>query len=449
MAAAVKSTIDHYLSRFEAREKTETRREPAWLREIRKEAIARFVERGFPTLRDEEWRYTNVSAIAEAIFQETPSLKRNPTRKELTPFLFSEMKGYHLVFINGIFSKSLSTVPSSLKGVKMVSLAEILATDPACLEPYFARKGSDEENPFAALNTAFARDGAYIYIPKETALDKPIHLLFYNTSGTGEPIVSYPRILLVAGRESKVTVIEHYAGAAGETYLTGAVTEIVSGENTVIDHYKLQRESEAGYHFSTMLAQLDANCRFTSNSVNLGGAMSRNDLNVLLDAEGIDCVLNGLSMIAGRQHVDNRLRVEHAKPHCRSVELFKYVLDGKARGVFRGTIHVHPNAQKTDAKQTNKNLLLSDEAEVDTLPQLEIYADDVKCTHGATVGQLDENELFYLRSRGIDLETARNLLTFAFAGDIVHRIRINEIRSEIDKLLFARLPKCHILEKVS
>lgn len=443
---ASKNIIDHYLTRFDSLKTNRESLEPAWLSQIRKESLALFAQNGFPTTENELWRFTNISPLANIPFGEPHSIEENRIRENLAKETALYLPGIHLVFINGIFSKTFSSFPKLPSGMKVENLAAVLARDPAWLEPYFAQKGSYEDQPFAALNTAFTPDGVGIYIPKGVVVHDPIHLIFYQTSEK-KPIMVSPRILIVAGRESKATIVENYLGAANEAYFTNAVVEMNAGENSSLDHYTLQRESEAAYHIATTHVHLDRDCRFSACNIALGGALVRNNLNIYMDGEGIDCSLSGLYMIRNRQHVDNHLRVEHAQPNCTSSELYKGILDHQSRGVFHGKIHVHPHAQKTNAKQTNMNLLLSNEAEVNTMPQLEIYADDVKCTHGATIGRLEENELFYLRSRGIDVETARNLLTFAFASDIVRRIRVNEIRSQIDRLLFTRLPKCHVLDE--
>ncbi|PYV41246.1 MAG: Fe-S cluster assembly protein SufD, partial [Acidobacteria bacterium] len=265
---------------------------------------------------------------------------------------------------------------------------------------------------------------------KDTIVEEPIHLLFIATA-SGEPQVSHPRNLIVAGANTQAKIVESYVGLDNAVYFTNAVTEIVAGENSVIDHYKLQRESVHAFHVATLQIQQARSTSFSTHSISMA----------VLDGEGCESLLNGLYLVMGQQHVDNHTKIDHAKPHGSSRELYKGILDEKARGVFNGRIIVRPGAQKTDSKQTNKNLLLSEEALVNTNPQLEIYADDVKCTHGATIGQLSADALFYLRSRGISLETARNLLTYAFASDITGRIKIEPIRRELENVLFSRLPQ--------
>jgi Fe-S cluster assembly protein SufD len=344
-----------------------------------------------------------------------------------------------MVFLNGRFSRELSSFRKLPNGLQLISLATALQSDPGTLVSYLARYASHDEHAFAALNTAFIEDGAFIFIPKDVVVGLPIHLLFISTSG-GKPTVSHPRNLIVAEANSQVSIVESYFGLNDGTYFTNAVTEIVVNDNAIVDHYKLQRESMHAFHFSTLQVQQSRSSSFSTHSIALGGALVRNDVNTVLNGEGAEATLDGLYVVSGQQHVDNHTRIEHAKPHCSSRELYKGILDQKARAVFNGRIIVRPDAQKTDSKQTNKNLLLSEEALANTNPQLEIYADDVKCTHGATIGQLSTDALFYLRTRGIGLETARNLLTYAFANEITNRIKIEPLRAELEMLLFSRLP---------
>jgi Fe-S cluster assembly protein SufD len=283
-------------------------------------------------------------------------------------------------------------------------------------------------------------DGAFVYIPKRRVVEDPIHLLFFSTSGEG-PSVSYPRNVIVVDSDSDVKIIESYFGVGNELYLTNGVTEVVAGENAIVDHCRLVRESEKAFHVATLQVHLDRNSNFTSRSITLAGALVRNDVNVLLDGEGIECVLDGLYLGSGEQHIDNHTKIEHLKPHGMSRELYKGILDGKARAVFNGKIVVHKDAQKTDAKQTNKNLLLSEAASVDTKPQLEIFNNDVKCSHGSTIGRLEEDAIFYLRSRGIDLEGARDLLTYAFASEVIQRIKVDSVRTGVDDFVMKGLKR--------
>ncbi|PYV03203.1 MAG: Fe-S cluster assembly protein SufD [Acidobacteria bacterium] len=364
----------------------------------------------------------------------------SPSR--LADVTLGEVACTQLVFLNGHFSQELSSPGKLPEGVKAGSLASALDSDGGLLEEHLARYASYRRNAFTALNTAFVEDGAFVYLPKDAVVKEPIHLLFLSTASK-DPAVCHPRNLIVAGSSAQATVIESYAGLEGGVYFTNAVTEIVTGEQSRIDHTRLQRESERAFHVATMEVSQHRDSAFASRSISIGGKLVRNDLNVLLNGEGCDCTLDGLYFAGGEQHVDNHTTIDHAKPHCSSRELYKGILDGKSTGVFNGKIIVRKDAQKTDARQTNNNLLLSEESLINTKPQLEILADDVKCTHGATIGQLDEEALFYLRTRGIGDAAARSLLTYAFASEIIGRIRIQPIQCRLDLLLSRSLSKGH------
>lgn len=356
----------------------------------------------------------------------------------LSRFTFGVRGGIQLVFVNGRFAQELSSLVGLPQGLLVESLSEALTKHADLVEHHLAGYADVSNESFAALNTAFIGDGAFIYLNRNLVVEKPIQVLFLSTARV-EPAVSHPRTLVVAEPNSQIQLIESYAGPNEAFYFTNAVTEIVAGENAFVDHYKLQRESLAAFHISTVQLQLESSANVSTQSISMGGALVRNHVNAVLNGEGGEGTLNGFYLVNGKQHVDNHTCIDHAKPHCSSHELYKGILDGAARGVFNGRIIVRPDAQKTDSKQTNKNLILSEEALVNTNPQLEIYADDVKCTHGATIGQLDADALFYLRSRGIGLESARHLLTYAFAGDSINRIKIEPLRAELEKILFARL----------
>lgn len=427
----------HYVAAFEQQEKELAGLGPSWLYQLRKEAMAHFEQIGFPGRRDEEWRFTNIRSVVETPFQRAePSAQ--VSFDALRTYAFADYADL-LVFVNGHFSPELSKIGTLPSGVKFMSLAQALKTDADSVEPYISRKGSFEKNPFAALNTAFLTDGAFLLIPKGTVVEKPLHVLNFSTS-QDQATVSYPRFLIVAGANSQAKVIESYTGPDGEGYLTNAVTEMIVGENAVLDHCRIQREGLSAYHLSATQIHIERSAQFATHSIALGGSITRNDVNALLDAEGIEATINGLYMVAGTQHVDNHTLINHAMPNCNSHELYKGVLDGKGSAVFRGKIYVAKDAQKTDSKQSNNALLLSEGAEINSMPQLEIYADDVKCTHGATTGQLDTDAMFYLRSRGIPQDEAKGLLTYAFASDIIDRIPMEPIQEQLHSLLFERLP---------
>jgi len=446
MTQALETTLDSYLARFEALQKESAGHGPAWLLPLRKAAISRFAELGFPTRRDEEWRFTNVTPITQASFTPAGRPETLPAAADLQRVAFEGAPFHRLVFVNGFYASSLSS-PDLPQGVRAGSLAEALEADSELIERHLGRYASFENAPFVALNTAFFEDGGFVHIPRGVIIEQPIHLL-YLSIGEKERTVAHPRTLIVAEENSQATIVESYAGFGDGEILTNAVTEIVLGENAVVDHYKLQREGEKAFHVATQQVHLSRTSNFSSHSITLGGAIVRNDINAVLGGEGGECTLNGLYLASGKQLVDNHTAIDHAMPHCDSHELYKGILDGQARGVFNGKIFVRQDAQKTDAKQTNQTLLLSGKAQINTKPQLEIFADDVKCTHGATIGQLQPEALFYLRSRGIGEEDARSLLIYAFASDIIGRIKIEPIREQLNALLLARLPVAHRMEGV-
>jgi Fe-S cluster assembly protein SufD len=430
---------DHYISSFKGFEKNGgSAKSPSWLQPIRKAAISRFEEVGFPTTRHEEWKYTNVAPLTKVRFQPAALASDKLPAGRVEQVTVGESSWPRLVFVNGRYSEQLSSVRSLPEGVKAGSLSVKLASGANDLEAHLARYADYQDHAFVALNTAFMEDGAYVCIPKGVVVSEPIYLLFVSTIQK-EPTVSYPRNLIVVGEGSQSAIVEGYFALEEGIYFTNAVTEIVAGPNAVIDHYKLESESYSAFHVATQQAHLDRSSNLSSHSISMGGALIRNDVNVTLGGEGAECTLNGLYVATGQEQVDNHTRIDHVMPHCSSRELYKGILSGMAKGVFNGKIYVHKNAQKTDAQQTNKNLLLSKDAWINTKPQLEIYADDVKCTHGSTIGQLDQDAIFYSRSRGIDLEAARGLLTQAFANDMVRRIKIEPMQARLDRLLAARL----------
>ncbi|MFL6192945.1 MAG: Fe-S cluster assembly protein SufD [Thermoanaerobaculia bacterium] len=414
----------------------------ASLQALRRMAAERFAILGFPNLRQEEWRLTNVAPIVQGTFHRPEAAPDALDPDLLAPHLFDAAA--RLVFVDGRFSPRLSLVGELPAGTVVASLAEVLAREPELVEPWLGRLTGFDHHPFVALNTALMADGAFVLIPRG-AVTGTIHLVFYSTGEEGRATASFPRNLFIAGENSQTTIVETYAGAGA--YFTAPVTELEAGPGAVVDHYKVQRESREAFHMATFQVRGERACVPSSHSISIGGGLVRNDVNAVLDGEGIDCILNGLYLADGRQHVDNHMRVEHVKAHCASHELYKGVLDGKARAVFNGLIHVHHGAQKTDAKQSNRNLLLSRDAIANSNPQLEIFADDVRCTHGSTVGQLDEDAVFYLRSRGIGAEAARSLLTYAFASDIVERIKVAPVRRDLEEFLFARLPMGEVVRQ--
>jgi Fe-S cluster assembly protein SufD len=428
---------DPYLEKFTRFE--EAAKQPSWLFPLRKSGIARFSELGFPTLQHEDWRFTNVAPIARLPFKpvfEAPADRVSP--ETIEQFTFAGLPGCKLVFVNGHFARELSTPGTLPPGVKVSSLAEALVSDGAVLEKHLGRYAHASDNAFAALNAAFFLDGAFIHVPAGQRVEEPIQLVFVTTArDTGATI--QPRNLIIAEADSQLTIIESYVTDGPAPYFTNLVTELVVGNNAVVEHLKFQDESPGAFHVALLHGHFGRASNVNLHSFALGARLSRNNIHAQLAGEGLECVLNGLYLTRGEQLTDHHMIVEHAQPHCASHEYFNGILDDRSKGVFHGRILVHPLAQKTDAKQTNKNLLLSDEATADAKPQLEIYADDVKCTHGATVGQLNDEAIYYLRSRGIGLERARRMLIHAFAGEITDRVNCEPARDELDKLLWERL----------
>lgn len=409
---------------------------PSWLTTLHRRGMDAFHEAGFPTRRHEEWRFTPIASIVETPFKLAGAVGATPHLQDAATYSFGDLKCRQLVFVDGRYVPQLSTAtPPTGSDLHLGSLADAIREDLPALAANLGRYAAVEGLAFPALNTAFFTDGAYILIPRGAVIEEPIHIL-YLSSGGEEAAVSYPRTLVLAGENSQATIVESYASSSGSIYFTNAVTEFHLGENAVIDHYKVTREGARGLHVATTQINLERSTNFTSHNVTLGGGLVRNDINAYLGGEGIACTLNGMYLARGRQVVDNHTFIDHAMPHCESHEVYKGILDDHARGVFNGKIMVRQDAQKTDAKQTNKTLLLSKDAVIDTKPQLEIFADDVKCTHGATIGQADDEAIFYLRSRGIGLEDAKSLMTYAFASDIISRIKIEAIRERLDQALF-------------
>ncbi len=419
--------------------------QPERLVELRASGLSQFEAQGFPSTRLEAWRGTNVAPIARTEFTLADGTAHGLTRDKLEPFLVPECS--ELVFVGGRLSAELSRTEALPEGVFAGSLAEALESMPEVVLAHLGRHVDGGEHPFVALNSAYLADGAFVYVPRGVVVERPLHLLFLSSTGGGEPTVSYPRNLLVAEENSQVTVLESYCGITGETYFTCPVTEIVGGPASVIDHYKLEQESIDAFHVAFQKVYLERAANFFSHSISHGGALVRNDIQAMLDAEGIECTLNGLYLTRGKQRVDNQMRVDHAKPNCNSYELYKGVLEGRSKAVFNGRIYVHEDAQKTDAKQSNRNLLLSEGALVQSNPQLEIFADDVRCTHGSTTGELDDEAIFYLRSRGIGEEAAKSLLVYAFAAEVLAEIRLDRVRKDLEEFLFTRLPKGDIVRQ--
>jgi Fe-S cluster assembly protein SufD len=438
--AAMKETEPHQ-RQFEWFE--EHARKPAWVFPLRKAGMARFAELGFPSLKDEDWRFTNPAPIAKLPFKPVfESSSGGVPSKTLDQFAFGQLDAIRLTFINGHFNRELSSTAYPQEGVKIKSLAAALAEDADLLEKHLGRYAQEAGNSFSALNTAFFQDGGFVYLSPGKVVERPILLTFITTAAQTGATIS-PRNLIVAERNSRASVIESYVSTVDSAYFTNAVTELVVDERASLEHCKFQNESLSAFHLAAIHARLGRDSRLLAHSIATGARLSRNNIRTTLAAEGVECILNGLYLTRDDQLADHHMIVEHAQPRCNSHEYYNGILDGRSKGVFHGRILVRQPAQKTDAKQTNKNLLLSDDATADTKPQLEIYADDVKCTHGATIGQLNDESIFYLRTRGIGTERARAMLIHAFAGEIIDRIRCGPAREEMDRIIWDRLETHH------
>lgn len=431
---------DAVLSVFEEFERNGRGSTPSWLQALHKGGISHFVELGFPNTAQEEWRFTNVTPVARTEWR-LPASDVTIKEKDLGDIFFPDVPGKKVVFVDGRFIKELSSKDLfNAQGLRVQSIHDAVRSTSPLVMHSLARYARYDENSFAALNTAFLSDGAVIVVPPRVAEAEPIYLLYLSTAAKPNT-ATHPRTLIIAQRDSSVKVIEHFASLGGEMCFTNAVTEIVLEESAFVEHCKIQDENIRTFHIATIQSQQARSSRLLSHSISMGGAITRNNINCVLDGEGIDATLNGLYIGRDNQLVDHHTAIFHNKPNCTSHEYYHGILDGKSQGVFNGKIFVRPEAQKTDAKQTNRNLLLSDDAMIDTKPQLEIFADDVKCTHGATVGQLDPESIFYLRARGIGLETARKMLLHAFASEIVNRVSIQALRDRLDAQLFEMYEK--------
>jgi len=431
----VQEQLGHYVTTFGDFRALAVGSHLPWLGKLREDGFAQFAETGFPSTSVEDWRFTNVAPIAKTEFQlvhlQDEELLAIGAQIESCRIPDTACR---LVFVNGHFVQELSPIASLPRGVFAASLAAQLAENSQHLEPHLGRYLNTKRDPFCALNTAFLEDGAFIEIRRGTALEAPIHLLFVSVGGEA-PTMNHPRNLIVAEEGSEVTVIEEFVSLGKTPVLCNTATELVAAEGAVVSHYRIEQENPAVFQISTLRMQQAKSANISSHSLLLGGALVRNNVHPVLAGEGGDCLINGLFLGRDHEHLDNYMLVEHTRPHCESRQFYHGILDDYAHGVFHGRIIVHKDAQKTDAKQTNRNLLLSDDAQIDTKPQLEIFADDVKCTHGATIGQIEENALFYLRARGIDEVSARRLLLVAFASECLDRMKEGPARTHLAELI--------------
>lgn len=432
MVTELAKTESHYQTAFRSvRDVSPT---VPWLELVRGSAMDRFAQLGFPTIHDENWKYTNLASLAKQSF--VPARRTEQLSLDVSPFAYPETAGAHLVVVNGYFSEELSN-KTGLENVVAIDLLTAVADARynKTARAYLARNAGYHNNGLAALNTAFLQSGLFLFIPKNVKVEKPIQVTFVTDGESA----SFPRLLVVAEEHSSATLIESFVSTGEQQYFTNAVAEIIVKEGARLEHYRMQRESEKAFHTSLTSAELGRASSYDTTSINLGGRLSRHDICVLMDNEGAECWVDGLYLAGADQHTDTHSVIDHQQPHCKSHQLYKGILDGNARAVFNGKIFVREGAQKTDAMQTNKNLLLSPQARVDTKPQLEIYADDVKCAHGAAVGQIDQEELFYLQARGINPELGRSLLTYGFAEEVIEKIKIDSIRAQLDEIVLRQL----------
>ncbi len=427
--------MERYVEQFRQFRDDGARSAPEWVNDVRRKSIDRFRELGFPTTKDEDWHFTSVGAIAEHEFAFVPARTGDVSPADVESFGFGAADWHTAVFVNGRFSPALSSLSRLDPGVRVLSLAEAWTRAPDLAK----RVGSvlTAQPAFTALNSAFMPDGAVVHVPKAVVIRKPIHCLFVTDAHAAKTVM-HPRNLVVVEPSAKATVLESYVALGDATYFTNAVTEVSVGDGATLEHYKVQREGRRAYHVGTIEAVQGRDSHYISFSFATGGSLSRTNIYTKLAGAGCGSTLNGLYILDGEQHCDHQTRIEHAAPNCFSREVYKGVLDGRSHGVFNGKVYVHPAAQKTDGKQTNNTLLLSADAQVDTKPQLEIFADDVKCTHGATVGRLDENAWFYMKSRGMNSETARRLLIYAFAADVLETIEQEDVRQALERITLER-----------
>lgn len=424
---------DWYLSNFGEFEKRLNGGKESSIHQKRKDALANFSRLEFPTIKDEEWKYTSIAPLLKYNF--VPKFVRKVIPKDfIKSLLFDEMEHSLIVFINGRISTEHTDLLNLPEGVVVGSVEEQTKKQNENFLKHFGKYADDNNHIFTALSTAYTDDGAFIFVPAGKIVEEPIHIIFI-TDSEDEKILTQPRNLFIAEKNSQVTIIEHYVGYKEQIYFTNTVTEIVAEENAVVDHIKLQEESKNAFHIARMEVDQERNSNFSSHLISTGAELSRNDFNAKFNGEGGECTLNGLYMIDGTQLFDAHTLMDHAKPHCNSHEHYKGILDDKSRGVFNGKIIVRPDAQKTNAFQENNSILLSDGALVNTKPQLEIFADDVKCSHGATIGQMDDEAKFYLKSRGIGEEASKGILLHAFASDVITSIKIETIRDYAEKVI--------------
>lgn len=402
--------------------------------QMRKSAIDEFSKLSIPTQKDEEWKYTNVSPLLKHNFVRGKKVDVNPDR--INKFLFDQLEHSLMVFVNGHFAPELSRLDDIPDTVKVSSLSDELKMNNPVVAKHLGKYAVSKNQIFTALSTAFSKDGAFIYVPDGKVVENAIHIIFLTSSE--QKIFTQPRNLFIAGKNSQVTIIEHYVSDDNNIYFTNSVTEIIADESAIVDHIRLQEESTKAFHIARMEVDQERSSNFSSHLISTGAEFARNDFNATFNDEGSESTLNGLFMIKDDQLFDAHTMIDHAKPHCVSHEHYKGILQDKSKGVFNGKVMVRQDAQKTNAFQENNTILLSNDAVMNTKPQLEIFADDVKCSHGATIGKLDQNAMFYLKSRGIGDEAATAILIHAFASDVITSIKIPAVREYLEKIISQR-----------
>jgi Fe-S cluster assembly protein SufD len=429
---------ENYFSAYKLFARTREGRDPVWLANLREKAAGHFELLDFPTTRDEAWKYTNVAPILRKAFRQVFDLQQERvTHQDLAPFTFEETRRAQLVFVDGLHSPRLSNLSDLPAGVIVGNFSDVIPAHDKLISSHLGLHADYRDQVFTALNTAHIGDGAFVGIPSGAVIEKPIHVLYLSTAEGS--ISSHPRTLIVGGADSFATVVESYASLGTDPHFTNAVTEVALAEDAGLDHYRLQEENLDAFHIGTSQVGQARGSRYTSIAVSLGAALSRHNLNVAVGSEHIETTIDGLYVVTGNQHHDSHTVLDHQKPNSASHQLYKGILNDRSRAVFNGKVIVREGALLTDARQLNRNLLLSSDAHIDTKPELEIFADDVKCSHGATVGQLEDEELFYLASRGIRPERARALLTYGFAEDIISKIKLKSVRDALDRIVLEKL----------
>ncbi len=428
----------HYIAEYEKTTNSLPGQSLPWLKVLRAEAFEYFSANGFPSLREEEWRYTNVSAIEKKLF--SPQLEISTDELDKDWLDNNSLEDAHtIVLVNGRLSQEHSNLAGLPDNISVLSMTDALEKQPELVEKYLAQAVNNNEHSFVAFNTAWFSDGLFVHIPAKQIVDKPIQLLHLVTQAD---LLAATRNIIAVDEMAEVNVIETYIGT-DDAYLSATVSEVFIGNNAKLNLFKMQSEGEKAYHFGGVYVKQERDSRFNHHNFAFGGLLARNDIHTDLGIAS-ECNLNGLFLGVKRQHIDNHTRILHSQPHAVSRELYKGVLNQRARGVFQGRVIVAEDAQKTDSEMNNNNLLLSNDAEVDTKPQLEIYADDVKCGHGVTVGQLDEKSIFYLQSRCVDEKTARNILTFAFANEMADKVKIESLREKLLEQLLEKFPQAGV-----